>query len=344
MQRGDYLFRKFSIALLTLAIVIVFNFLLFRILPGDPTRAIVSRGRMNPETAERIREQFGLDKPIWVDAEKLQDGDLSGAFDSQFTSYVSNLLQGNLGVSFVSKLEVVEILRDKVWKTVVLLLTGQIVAIFLGSTLGVIASWRRGSRIDLGILVGGLFTWSIPTFFFGIVLVLLARGTLPTGMMVTVGLKPEDGLVYWMDVAKHLVLPTIALGIGFTSAYMMVMRSSIVEVLSEDYILTAKAKGLNNFQILRDHALKNAMLPMITLLALSLAYTVGGAIQVETVFSWPGLGRLIFDSVGKQDYPVLQGAFLLIAVSVIGANFLEELASGKRFWQYPNPCSRCSNL
>ncbi|MEE8569311.1 MAG: ABC transporter permease subunit [Anaerolineales bacterium] len=325
MQRGDYLFRKFSIALLTLAIVIVFNFLLFRILPGDPTRAIVSRGRMNPETAERIREQFGLDKPIWIDAEKLQDGDLSGAFDSQFTSYVSNLLQGNLGVSFVSKLEVVEILRDKVWKTVVLLLTGQIVAIFLGSTLGVIASWRRGSRIDLGILVGGLFTWSIPTFFFGIVLVLLARGTLPTGMMVTVGLKPEDGLVYWMDVAKHLVLPTIALGIGFTSAYMMVMRSSIVEVLSEDYILTAKAKGLNNFQILRDHALKNAMLPMITLLALSLAYTVGGAIQVETVFSWPGLGRLIFDSVGKQDYPVLQGAFLLIAVSVIGANFLADL-------------------
>jgi ABC-type dipeptide/oligopeptide/nickel transport system permease subunit len=325
MQRGDYLFRKFSVALLTLAIVIVFNFLLFRILPGDPTRAIVSRGRMNPETAERIREQFGLDKPIWIDAEKLQDGDLSGAFDSQFTSYVSNLLQGNLGVSFVSKLEVVEILRDKVWKTVVLLLTGQIVAIFLGSTLGVIASWRRGSRIDLGILVGGLFTWSIPTFFFGIVLVLLARGTLPTGMMVTVGLKPEDGLVYWMDVAKHLVLPTIALGIGFTSAYMMVMRSSIVEVLSEDYILTAKAKGLNNFQILRDHALKNAMLPMITLLALSLAYTVGGAIQVETVFSWPGLGRLIFDSVGKQDYPVLQGAFLLVAVSVIGANFLADL-------------------
>jgi len=325
MQRGDYLFRKFSIALLTLAIVIIFNFLLFRILPGDPTRAIVSMGRMKPDTTERMKQQFGLDKPIWIDAEKLQDGDLIGAFDSQFTSYLSNLLQGNLGVSFVSKLEVAEILKDKVWKTVVLLLTGEIVAIFLGSTLGVIASWRRGSKIDLGILIWGLFTWSIPTFFFGIILVLLARGTLPTGMMVTVGLKPEDGLAYWMDVARHLVLPTIALGIGFTSSYMMVMRSSIVEVLSEDYILTAKAKGLNHFQILRDHALKNAMLPMITLLALSLAYTVGGAIQIETVFSWPGLGRLIFDSVGKQDYPVLQGAFLLIAVSVIGANFLADL-------------------
>jgi ABC-type dipeptide/oligopeptide/nickel transport system permease subunit len=325
MQRGDYLLRKITIALLTLVIVIIFNFFLFRILPGDPARAMVSMGRMTPDTVQRIREQFGLDKPIWMDVEKLREGDFRGAFDSQFASYLGNLMKGNLGISFARKLEVGEMLRDRVWKTVVLLLTGEIVAIVLGSTLGVIASWKRGSKIDLGILIWGLFTWSIPTFFFGIVLVVLARGTLPTGMMVTVGLKPEDGLVYWMDVARHLVLPTIALGIGFTSSYMMVMRSSIVEVLSEDYILAAKAKGLNDFQILRDHALKNAMLPMITLLALSLAYTVGGAIQVETVFSWPGLGRLIFDSVGNQDYPVLQGAFLLIAVSVIGANLLADL-------------------
>jgi ABC-type dipeptide/oligopeptide/nickel transport system permease component len=325
MQRSDYLFRKLIIALLTLIVVIVFNFFLFRILPGDPARAMVAKGRMKPDTMERVRAQFGLDKPVWLNAEKLKEGDISGAFDGQFTAYVSNLLQGNLGVSFVNKLEVSEILKDRVWKTFILLFTGEIVAIFLGSTLGVIASWKRGSFTDLGILLGGLFTWSIPTFFFGIILVLLARGTLPTGMMVTVGLKPEDGLVYWKDVTRHLILPTIALGIGFTSSYMMVMRSSIVEVLSEDYILTAKAKGLNNLQILRDHALKNAMLPMITLLALSLAFTVGGAIQIETVFSWPGIGRLIFDSVGKQDYPVLQGAFLLIAVSVIVANFLADV-------------------
>jgi peptide/nickel transport system permease protein len=260
-----------------------------------------------------------------LDGEELREGDIGGAFDSQFTAYVSNLFKGNLGVSFITKLEVSEILKDRVWKTFILLFTGEFVAIFLGSTLGVIASWKRGSSIDLGILVGGLFTWSIPTFFFGIILVIIARGTLPTGMMVTVGLKPEDGLVYWKDVARHLILPTIALGIGFISSYMMVMRSSIIEVLSEDYILAAKAKGLKNFQILRDHALKNAMLPMITLLALSLAFTVGGAIQIETVFSWPGIGRLIFDSVGNQDYPVLQGAFLLIAASVIAANFLADV-------------------
>ena len=325
MQRGRYLGRKFTLSILTLIVVIVFNFFLFRILPGDPARALVGVGRMKPATVENIRQQFGLDKPIWLDFEKIKEGDISAGFDSQFTAYVRNLSQGNLGVSFANRLEVKEILIDRVWKTVLLLFTGEIVAIFLGTFLGIVASWRRGSKLDIGILIWGLFTWSIPTFFFGIILVILARGHLPTGMMVTVGLKPEDGWIYWKDVARHLVLPTITLGIGFTSSYMMVMRSSIVEVLSEDYILAAKAKGLNNFQILRDHALKNAMLPMVTLLALSLGYTVGGAIQVETVFSWPGIGRLIFDSVVKQDYPVLQGAFLLLAISVIGANFLADL-------------------
>jgi peptide/nickel transport system permease protein len=144
-------------------------------------------------------------------------------------------------------------------------------------------------------------------------------------MMVTPGLKPEDGWAYWSDVGKHLILPTLTMGIGYISSYMMIMRSSVIEVLSEDYILTAKAKGLSTWQILRDHALKNTMLPMITSIMLTLGYTVGGAIQVETVFSWPGIGRLIYDSVGKQDYPVLQGAFLLLAISVIAANFLADL-------------------
>ncbi|NJD60365.1 MAG: hypothetical protein C3F13_16230 [Anaerolineales bacterium] len=325
MQRGRYLLRKFGLAIITLLIVIVFNFYLFRILPGDPARALLGIGRMKPETMRMIREQFGLDKPIWLDTQKLMQGDIKGALDSQFTAYVRNLAQCNLGVSFSNRLPVKYILVDRLWKTVVLLFTGQLFAIVLGAILGVIASYKRGSKIDLSILVWGLFTWSIPTFFFGIILVILARGQLPTGMMVTVGLKPQDGLVYWGDVAKHLILPTIALGIGFMSAYMMIMRSSVMEVLSEDYILAAKAKGLSTIEILRDHAMKNAMLPMVTLLALDLALIVGGAIQIETVFSWPGIGRLIFDAVGKQDYPVLQGAFLILAVAVITANFLADM-------------------
>jgi peptide/nickel transport system permease protein len=325
MQRSDYVIRKSFYALVTLAAVIVFNFLLFRILPGDPVRSLIQNARMDREAQERIRAQFGLDKETWLDVERLREGDVIGALDTQFTAYVRNLLQGNLGISFAKKVDVGELLAERVWRTVVLLAAGEVIAIVLGIVLGILASWRRGTKLDTGILLWGLFTWSVPTFFFGIILVILARGRLPTGMMVTPGLKPEVGWAYWSDVGKHLILPTLTMGIGYISMYMMVMRSSVVEVLSEDYILTAKAKGLSTFQILRNHALKNAMLPMITLIALTLGYTVGGAIQVETVFSWPGIGRLIYDSVGKQDFPVLQGAFLLLAVSVIGANFLADL-------------------
>jgi peptide/nickel transport system permease protein len=143
--------------------------------------------------------------------------------------------------------------------------------------------------------------------------------------MATPGLKPQDGLTYWADVGRHLILPTLTMAIVYTSSYILIMRSSVVEVLSEDYILTAKAKGLNTFQTLRDHALKNAMLPMVTMVALNLAYTVGGAIQVETVFSWPGIGRLMYDAVQLRDYPILQGTFLLLAVSVVVANLFADL-------------------
>jgi peptide/nickel transport system permease protein len=325
MQRSDFLIRKTISALITLVVVIVFNFFLFRILPGDPVKGLIHSPRMTREAQEKIRATFGLDKPIWIDVERLKEGDVIGAFDTQFTAYVHNLFRGNLGISFASRQDVGKTLAERVWRTVVLLALGEAMSIVMGMILGTMASWRRGSMLDTGILLWGLFTWSIPTFFFGIILVILARGHLPTGMMVTPGLKPEDGWAYWSDVGKHLILPTLTMGIGYISSYMMIMRSSVIEVLSEDYILTAKAKGLSTLQILRDHALKNTMLPMITSIMLTLGYTVGGAIQVETVFSWPGIGRLIYDSVGKQDYPVLQGAFLLLAVSVIAANFLADL-------------------
>jgi len=312
-------------ALATLIVVIVFNFFLFRILPGDPVKLIIHSPRMTREAQERIRTQFGLDKPVWFDEERFQDGDIIGAFDTQFTAYVRQLLRGNLGVSFSSRLDVGQLLAQRVWRTVVLLTVGQLLAIVLGMALGLIAAWRRGSRLDAALLFWGLFTWSLPTFFFGIILIILARGRLPVGGMVTPGLRPADGLTYWLDVGRHLILPTLTLAILYISEYMLIMRSSVVEVLSEDYILTAKAKGLKTLQVLRDHALKNAMLPMVTIIALTLGYTVGGAIQVETVFSWPGVGRLMYEAVQKRDYPVLQGAFLLLAISVILANLLADM-------------------
>ncbi|MBU0512688.1 MAG: ABC transporter permease [Chloroflexi bacterium] len=325
MQRSDYLIRKIGFAIATLVAVVVFNFFLFRILPGDPVKLIIHSPRMTAEAQERIRISFGLDKPIWFNGEALKEGDLKGAFDTQFTAYLRNLLRGDLGVSFSTRMDVTTLLKGRVWRTVVLVVGGNLLAIVIGIFLGLVAAWRRGTKLDTGILLWGLFTWAMPTFFFGIILMILMRGHFPVGGMVTPGLHPEDGWAYWKDVGWHLVLPTFTLTILYMSEYMLIMRSSVVEVLSEDFILTAKAKGMNAFQIFRDHALKNSMLPMVTIIALTLGYTVGGAIQVETVFSWPGIGRLMFEAVQKRDYPVLQGTFLLLAVSVIIANLIADL-------------------
>ncbi len=325
MIQFDYLFRKTLFSLITLAIVIVFNFFLFRIFPGDPVKMLFRNPRLTKQAQETIRIQFGLDKPVWINTERLQSGDLGGMFDSQFGAYISNLFQGNLGISFAQRQSVNQILSERIWRTVLLLFTGEAVAIIGGMFVGIIAAWRRGTWIDSTALIIGLTTWALPTFFLGIILLVVARGSFPTSGMVEPGANAEGSLNYWLDVGRHLILPTITLAVGSASAYMLIMRSSVVEVLAEDYILTAKAKGLSTTQILRDHALKNAMLPMVTIIALNLGYVVGGAIQVETVFSWPGIGRLIFDSVAKQDYPVLQGAFLLLAFSVILANLVTDL-------------------
>ncbi len=325
MERGNYLVRKLGFAMVTLIAVILFNFFLFRILPGDPVKLIIHSPRMTREAQERIRVSFGLDKPVWFDAERLKAGDLLGSLDSQFTAYLRSLVRGDLGVSFASRRDVSEILSERVWRTVVLVIGGDVIAIMLGMALGLIAAWRRGTRLDAGILLWALFSWALPTFFLGIILLILARGHLPVGGMVTPGMRPEDGLTYWLDVGKHLILPTITMAIVYTGEYILIMRSGVMEVLTQDYILTAKAKGLSTYRTLRDHALKNAMLPMVTMIALTFGYTVGGAIQVETVFSWPGIGRLMYEAVQKRDYPVLQGSFLLLAVSVIVANLLAEI-------------------
>lgn len=325
MVRANYILRKLIFAVVTLAVVIVFNFFLFRILPGDPVKLLFRNPRLTRQAQELIRVQFGLDKPVWLNTDRLQAGDLAGATDSQFFAYLRNLTQGNLGVSFATRQDVGELLTERVGRTVLLVFTGEAAAILLGIVTGLIAAWRRGTWVDTVSMLLGLFTWALPTFFLGIILLILTRGILPSGGMVTPGYAEEGTLNYWLDVSRHLFLPTITLAVISASGYMLIMRSSVVEVLAEPYILTAKAKGLSNPRILRDHALKNAMLPMVTVVALTLGYVVGGAIQVETVFSWPGVGRLIYESVAKQDYPVLQGAFLLLAVSVILANFCADI-------------------
>src|SRR5690606_25285486 len=213
MTRTGYLPRKLLFALVTLGIVITFNFVLFRVLPGDPVKMLFRNPRLTQEAQERIRVQFGLDKPMFLHTEALLNGDLGAAFDSQFTAYLRNLAQGNLGVSFANRQDVGELLRERVWRTVLLVFSGELLAIFLGMAVGLLAAWKRGTRIDAAALILGLLAWALPTFILGIILLLLARSVLPAGGMVTPGYAKPGTLAYWLDVAKHLILPATTLAI-----------------------------------------------------------------------------------------------------------------------------------
>lgn len=327
-MRLDYVLRKGTFSLLTLIAVLIFNFFLFRIIPGDPVQLIVSP-RMRPETRERIRDQFGLDKPIWFNSDQYtKTGEFSDLFDSQFFRYTQNLLRGNLGESFRQKKPVSEILGNRLGPTVLLILAGEVTGIILGSILGIIAAWKKGTAIDASAMIISLTTWALPAFWLGIVLLILGRGLLPMGGFTTPGAIFESKIDEWIDIGRHLVLPATTLALLLFGAYMLVVRNSSMEVLAEDYILTAKAKGLSSLRILRDHALKNASLPLVTIIAMDLGIALGGTVQIETIFSWPGVGRLMFDSIALRDYPVLQGVFLVLAVGVITANFLADLTYG----------------
>jgi len=325
MQQLDYLFRKAIFSLLTLAAIIIFNFFLFRIIPGDPLQMVLSP-RMPSATRERVRVEYGLDLPIWFNVEEYkQSGDLQSIFESQFFFYLKNLIAGNLGESFRQRKPVSELIASRLGPTVLLIIAGEVTGILFGSILGLIAAWKKGTPIDAAAMMIGLTAWALPAFWLGLVLLIMARGQLPSGGYITPGLSHANFLARWLDIARHLVLPASTLALLLFGAYMLVVRNASLEVLAEDYILTAKAKGLTEIQILRDHALKNASLPLVTIIALDLGYALGGAIQIETIFSWPGVGRLMFDSIATRDYPVLQGVFLLLAFSVITANFLADI-------------------
>jgi len=321
----ENIFRRALFNLITLGAVVTFNFFLFRIVPGDPV-AMIASPRMKPETRELIREQYGLDKPLWFNLQAVREsGDLSAAFDSQFVYYLKNLSRGELGQSFRQKAPVAELIGARLGPTVLLILTGEIAGILFGTILGIIAAWKARSKIDALSLFFGLVAWSMPPFWLGIILLTLGRGYFPSGGYITLGVTYANTFERWLDIARHLFLPATTMALLLFGAYLLVVRNSTLEVLSEDYILTAKAKGLSAVGALWKHAFKNASLPLVTVIALDLGYALGGAIQIETIFSWPGVGRLMFDSIAQRDYPVLQGVFLLLAVSVILANFLADL-------------------
>ena len=330
MKQYRYLLKKIGWAAFTILFVLVLNFFLFRVLPGDPVKAGTHDPRFKKENQEAMRVRFGLDKPVINCFETLNPVKIGECWvnplETQFFIYLRNLTQGELGFSYHTNGPVSKILMERLWNTLLLIGAGQILAIFFGVVFGLFAAWKARTSVDYGALMTGLVAWSLPTFWLGIILLFWGSGHgLPIGGRITPGSSSYPLTYQIADIARHMILPTLTYTIVYMGEYLLIMRSSMMDVLSEDYVLTAKAKGLSTFQIMKDHALKNAMLPIVTIIAINLGFTVAGAIQIETVFSWPGLGGAVYEALERRDYPVLQGTFLLIAVSVIIANLIADL-------------------
>jgi ABC-type dipeptide/oligopeptide/nickel transport system permease component len=309
VRGADYVIKRVGFALLTVFIAVTINFALFRLAPGSAVANLARVPHATPETRLALKRQFGLDKS------KL----------AQYGIYLKQLARGNLGVSFENSQPVRANLKTALINTLPMVLLGTIFAIVIGTFTGVLAAWRRGTAVEAVSVTTALGFYSMPTHWLGLMLVILFTGVLPTGGMSNDFLINPSFWTHLKDLASHIALPSLTLGLVLYGEYTLIVRSAMLETLGEDYILTARAKGLRPGAILRKHALRNAMLPIATLIALSLGYIVAGAILVETVFSWPGIGRAVYDAVLARDYPMLQGAFLLLTVSVVFFNLVADL-------------------
>ena len=304
-----HVLRKVLTAFATLLFVVVINFFLFRVIPGDPAKAFSPRGRnADPERLAQIRESLGIGEP----------------WHEQFWKYVTSLARGDLQESWNRKEPVTSVIAEYIWPTVLLSGTSLVLAAGIGMWLGARTGWRHGTRFDRLSSGTAIAFYSTPEWLLGLVLmaVLSTSRLFPVeGGMV----DPRSTLPVVIDVAWHLVLPCFCLAIVYIAEYSLIMRSSMLDERYADYLTTARAKGLRDDLVMRRHALPNALLPSTTLFFLSLGFVVSGAITVETVFSWPGLGRLTYEAIRGPDIPLLQGLFLVFSAGVILLNLVADL-------------------
>jgi ABC-type dipeptide/oligopeptide/nickel transport system permease component len=309
MKGADYLVKRVLFAIVTVFVAVTINFILFRAAPGSAVANLSRVPHATQETRQALKRQFGLDKS------KFQ----------QYVLYLQQLVRGNLGISFQNSQPVSKNLRTAIGNTVPMVLLGTVFAIVLGTLTGVLAAWRRGTAAEGVGVSTALAFYAMPTHWLGLMLIILFSGTFPTGGMTDDFLIDPTWWEHFKDVLSHMFLPALTLGLVLFGEYTIITRSAMLETLGEDYILTARAKGLKPWAIVRKHALRNALLPITTLIALSLGYIVAGAILIETVFSWPGIGRAVYDAVLARDYPMLQGAFLVLTISVVFFNLVADL-------------------
>ncbi len=309
----SFIAGKLGQYLLVLWIAVTLNFALPRLMPGNPL-ALLAGEEVNLLTSQQraqLMASVGLDQPLLV----------------QYGRYLQNLAQGNFGYSFQKNKPITTILADRLPWTLLLTGLSLFFSTIIGVTLGTMAAWKRGERGDVGLLGFFVFLESLPSFWVGMLLVALFGvqfPIFPTFGAVTPWVTLE-GWAHVEDILRHLALPLATLTIVSMSGMFLVARYSMLAVLGEEFITVARAKGVSERNVLFRHALRNALLPIATVFALNLAFAFGGATVVETVFSYPGIGRLVYEAVLNRDYPVLQAAFLMITVMVVFANILTDL-------------------
>ena len=306
-----FVLRRLFHALPLLVCVIVFNFFLIHLAPGDPIQALVGEFPAPPAYLAEMRKLFGLDQPLYI----------------QLLLYVRNILSGDLGFSFYYRQPVLNVIMDRVPATLQLMLPALVFSAVVGIFLGILSARKPYSFADNAISALSLFGYCVPAFWFGQMLMAafaIELGWLPSQGISTVG-ADLSGSALVLDRAAHLVLPFIALAIRHMAVNTRMMRSSMLEVAYEDFVTVARAKGLHEKDVITRHMVPNALMPVVTIIGVDVGFLFTGSVLVETVFGWPGIGRLMYESIVKRDYPVLMGNFLMTTALVVLVNLLVDL-------------------
>jgi ABC-type dipeptide/oligopeptide/nickel transport system permease component len=308
--RSGYLLKRTAFMVVTIYVVITLNFFMFRILPGSAVTNLARVPQSTPALRHHLTQEFGLNQSPW----------------QQYVLYLRELVHGNLGISFANQQPVWSNLRSALGNTLPVVTIATVLSLVLGVATGVLSAWRRGSKLDHVSTNASIVLYSLPTQWIALVLLIALSKYLPTaGTSDPFALGHVAFWPHLMDQLRHMVLPALTLVLTLYGGNTLIVRSALLETLGEDYMLTARAKGVGKRRMMRSHALRNAMLPITTLVALSFGTIVAGAILMEVVFSWPGVGSALYQAVQERDYPMLQGGFLLVTISVIVCNFVADL-------------------
>lgn len=308
---GRFIARRLVQAVPVILAIAILAFLIVHVAPGDPVNILLGEYGSTPEFREQIRRHYGLDQPVPV----------------QLGVYLSRVFRGDLGFSLYFNQPVLDLILQRLPATILLMTTQLVFAVLAGVLLGSAAARRPYSSLDNATTTLALVGYSMPVFWIGLLLILLFStrlGLFPSGGMASAR-EQLTGAAAVLDVLRHLVLPAFTLGLVNLALYARLTRASMLDVLSQDYVRTARAKGLGDMRMIRRHALRNALLPVVTITGIDLGRMVGGAILTETVFAWPGVGTLTFTALQTRDYPLIVGVFVLVSAAVILASLLVDV-------------------